>query len=227
MLGPDFGTGRNAFRRLAHDGAVDADKPSRDRLLRLGAALKNPLLTRAMSARSFKLMRGPLARLSCAAKYCRAAQLVYTFRSAASILVFAQGDPQGVSNAPHVACRRCSSRDDRRDRPGAGEAGRERHRHNKGASMGSIALRGSAAGVVLRVTLKAGSLTPGWHGVHLHAVSDCSDAEKFLNAKAHINHDSKKHGLLNAEGPDNGDIPNVFAAADGRSTPNCSRHSPR
>ena len=86
---------------------------------------------------------------------------------------------------------------------------------NKGASIGSIALRGSAAGVVLRVTLKAGSLTPGWHGVHLHAVADCSDAEKFLNAKAHINHDNKKHGLLNAEGPDNGDIPNVFAAADG------------
>lgn len=86
---------------------------------------------------------------------------------------------------------------------------------NKGASIGAIQLRGSAAGVVIRVVLKAGALSPGWHGSHLHAVGDCSDTEKFMNSKAHVNHDNKKHGLLNAEGPDNGDAPNLFAAADG------------
>ena len=36
--------------------------------------------------------------------------------------------PQGVSNAPHAACRRRPYRHDRRDRAGAGEARRERHR---------------------------------------------------------------------------------------------------
>ena len=36
-----------------------------------------------------------------------------------------------------------------------------------------------------------------------------------MNSKAHLNHDNRKHGLLNGEGPDNGDLPNVFAAADG------------
>ena len=86
---------------------------------------------------------------------------------------------------------------------------------NKGASIGTLQLRGGTAGTVLRLSLKAGSLTPGWHGVHLHAVGDCSDTDKFLNSKAHVNHDSKKHGLLNPEGPDNGDLPNIFAAADG------------
>ena len=86
---------------------------------------------------------------------------------------------------------------------------------NKGTSLGSVQLRGGAAGVVLRVTLKAGSLTPGWHGMHLHASGDCSDVAAFQNAKAHVNHDTKKHGLLNAEGPDNGDLPNIFAQADG------------
>jgi superoxide dismutase, Cu-Zn family len=86
---------------------------------------------------------------------------------------------------------------------------------NKGASIGSIQLRGSGAGVVVRVVLKAGALPPGWHGAHMHAVGDCSDTEKFLNSKAHVNHDNRKHGLLNAEGPDNGDLPNLYAAADG------------
>lgn len=85
----------------------------------------------------------------------------------------------------------------------------------KGATVGTLALRGSAAGTVLRLTLRAGSLTPGWHGVHLHAVGDCSDTAAFMNAKAHVNHDNRKHGLLNGEGPDNGDLPNVYAAADG------------
>jgi len=36
-------------------------------------------------------------------------------------------------------------------------------------------------------------------------------------AGAHINHTDPKtpHGLLNAQGPDDGDLPNLFAAADG------------
>ena len=71
------------------------------------------------------------------------------------------------------------------------------------------------AGVVLRVTLKAGSCTPGWHGMHLHASGDCGDVAAFQNAKAHVNHDAKKHGLLNPEGPDNGDLPNIYVQADG------------
>jgi Cu-Zn family superoxide dismutase len=87
--------------------------------------------------------------------------------------------------------------------------------NTSGAAIGKASLRGAGAGVVIRISLQPGALSPGWHGMHFHAVGDCSDTEKFLNSKAHINHDNKKHGLLNAEGPDNGDLPNVFAAADG------------
>ncbi len=51
--------------------------------------------------------------------------------------------------------------------------------------------------------------------MHLHAVGDCSDPAKFAAAKAHINHSAAKHGLLNASGPEDGDLPNLFAATDG------------
>jgi Cu-Zn family superoxide dismutase len=86
---------------------------------------------------------------------------------------------------------------------------------NAGKPIGTLQLRGGATGVVLRVTLQPGSVTPGWHGIHLHAVGDCSDTAKFEKAKAHVNHGGRKHGLLNADGPDDGDLPNVFATADG------------
>jgi Cu-Zn family superoxide dismutase len=62
-------------------------------------------------------------------------------------------------------------------------------------------------GVLLRLQLTG--LTPGWHGVHFHAKGDCSDAA-INNAGSHINHATRKaHGLLNVDGPDFGDLPNV------------------
>lgn len=85
----------------------------------------------------------------------------------------------------------------------------------KGDAIGKLTLKGGQNAVVARVTINAGGLTPGWHGLHFHAVGDCSDTGKFVLSKGHINHDNKKHGLLNAEGPDQGDLPNIFANADG------------
>ncbi|GBU16047.1 MULTISPECIES: superoxide dismutase family protein [Methylobacterium] len=87
--------------------------------------------------------------------------------------------------------------------------------NNKGDTIGKISIRDGANSLVMRVAIQAGGLTPGWHGIHFHAVGDCSDTEKFEKSKAHVNHDQSKHGLLNAEGPDEGDLPNVFANADG------------
>ena len=86
---------------------------------------------------------------------------------------------------------------------------------NGGDEIGKVELRGGSGPTVLRITVPAGKVTPGWHGLHLHAVGDCSDHEKFQASKAHVNHGGRKHGLLNAEGPDDGDLANVFAAADG------------
>ncbi len=85
----------------------------------------------------------------------------------------------------------------------------------KGEPIGTLSLRDGANAVVARIRINAGGLEPGWHGLHFHAVGDCSDTGKFLLSKGHINHSNKKHGLLNAEGPDEGDIPNLFVNADG------------
>jgi Cu-Zn family superoxide dismutase len=84
-----------------------------------------------------------------------------------------------------------------------------------GAPVGQIQIRGSANATVVRITVNPGTLRPGWHGAHFHAVGDCSDHGQFQASKGHVNNLVKKHGLLHAEGPDEGDLPNVYAAPDG------------
>lgn len=86
---------------------------------------------------------------------------------------------------------------------------------NSGKPIGSAVATGTDRVTIVRLVLEPGSLQPGWHGIHFHAVGDCSDTEKFLASKAHVNHGGKAHGLLNPKGPDDGDLPNVFASADG------------
>jgi len=83
-----------------------------------------------------------------------------------------------------------------------------------GEDRGTAALSEGPSGVLVRLELKG--LTPGWHAVHFHAKGDCSDPA-FQSAGGHINHmpDAKPHGLLNPQGPDFGDLPNVWAGADG------------
>ncbi len=78
---------------------------------------------------------------------------------------------------------------------------------------GSASLADGPSGVLLKLELSG--LSPGWHAVHFHEKGDCSDA-KFTSAGGHINHAAAKkpHGLLNPEGPDMGDLPNVFVATD-------------
>lgn len=85
----------------------------------------------------------------------------------------------------------------------------------KGNPIGKLTLRGGPSATLVRVTINAGGLTPGWHGIHFHTIGDCSDVGKFELSKGHVNHENKKHGLLNPDGPDEGDLPNIFANADG------------
>lgn len=82
-----------------------------------------------------------------------------------------------------------------------------------GARVGRAVLTQGATGLLIRI--EATGLTPGWHGMHIHSVGQCTPA--FTAAGAHVNHGipARPHGLLNAEGPDDGDLPNIFAAADG------------
>jgi superoxide dismutase, Cu-Zn family len=85
----------------------------------------------------------------------------------------------------------------------------------KGEEIGRIVIRGGATATVVRIAIRAGGIQPGWHGVHFHAIGDCSDHGQFEKSKAHVNPESAKHGLLNPDGPDEGDLPNVFAHNDG------------
>lgn len=84
----------------------------------------------------------------------------------------------------------------------------------RGEALGSATFEDAPTGVLIRLDLRG--LTPGWHGLHLHETGACTD-EKFTSAGAHINHGpaKKPHGLLNADGPDFGDLENIHVGADG------------
>lgn len=85
-----------------------------------------------------------------------------------------------------------------------------------GAPAGQVTLTDAPNGVILRV--EAQGLTPGWHGLHFHEKADCSDA-MFKSAGAHVHMMSPAiHGLLNPQGNDLGDLPNLYVGPDGKGT---------
>jgi Cu-Zn family superoxide dismutase len=85
-----------------------------------------------------------------------------------------------------------------------------------GKDLGSATLTDAPHGVLVRVELKG--LTPGWHGLHFHEKGDCG-APDFKSAGAHVHTTTAVvHGLLNPDGNDNGDLPNIFAGSDGAAT---------
>lgn len=69
-------------------------------------------------------------------------------------------------------------------------------------------------GVVVTIEADLGEGTGQWHGAHLHQIGDCSN-EDFTSSGGHINTLDNAHGFLNADGPDNADLPNVWLHADG------------
>jgi Cu-Zn family superoxide dismutase len=85
-----------------------------------------------------------------------------------------------------------------------------------GETLGKATVAEGARGLIVRI--EATGLTPGWHGLHFHEKGDCSSAD-FKSAGGHV-HDAPTvvHGLLAAGSNDSGDLPNIFAAADGKAT---------
>ena len=51
--------------------------------------------------------------------------------------------------------------------------------NGKGEPIGTATIRDGASALVLRLAIQPGGLPPGWHGIHFHAVADCSDMEKI------------------------------------------------
>lgn len=82
-----------------------------------------------------------------------------------------------------------------------------------GRTIGSVAIEEDPGHATLK--LSASGLTPGEHGVHLHAVGRC-DGPGFQSAGAHWNPTNRKHGVLNSDGAHMGDFMNLEAGADGQ-----------
>ena len=80
-----------------------------------------------------------------------------------------------------------------------------------GSVIGKATFEQTPTGVLMFIELTG--LPPGAHGIHLHAAGSCTP--DFTHATGHINPDKVPHGLRHPEGPDNGDLPNLYVAADG------------
>ena len=84
-----------------------------------------------------------------------------------------------------------------------------------GSEIGEGSVTGGPHGALIRIEISAGGLAPGWHGLHLHQVGDCSDTGVFKKSGGHVGKVEGGHGLLNPIGPEGGDIPNIYAHSDG------------
>jgi Cu-Zn family superoxide dismutase len=84
---------------------------------------------------------------------------------------------------------------------------------NSGTTIGTVQVEQGHKGVL--VNLKAKDLPPGYHGMHFHAVGDCSDLAAFKSAGGHVNPFNTPPGFRNPDGPHEGDLPNLVVAADG------------
>ena len=107
------------------------------------------------------------------------------------------------------------------DAPAAGAATAVM-RDASGRTVGTAAFGEVAGGV--RLTLQVSGLTPGRHGIHVHAVGQCEPAA-FTSAGPHFNPEVKQHGLSNAAGPHAGDLPVLVVAGTGQAS--YSATSPR
>ena len=84
---------------------------------------------------------------------------------------------------------------------------------NGTGTIGWASLVEDATGRV-HVNVHARGLTPGLHGIHLHAAGLC-EGPGFTTALGHINPSGALHGLSNSGGPHAGDLPNLRVNAEG------------
>jgi superoxide dismutase, Cu-Zn family len=83
-----------------------------------------------------------------------------------------------------------------------------------GAEIGWAKLTQDAAGR-LHVNVQVAGMTPGRHGIHLHAVGSCL-TPAFTSAGGHHNPLGAQHGLENPAGAHAGDLPNLEVNLAGR-----------
>ena len=85
---------------------------------------------------------------------------------------------------------------------------------NNAKELGSIEIKQAPEGILLHVDLEG--LPAGKHGFHIHEVGTCEDHSDFQMSKGHIGkNDDVQHGLMNPEGYEEGDLPNLIVSEDG------------
>jgi Cu-Zn family superoxide dismutase len=95
--------------------------------------------------------------------------------------------------------------------PATAQTARANLKDTNGKDVGSAMLTETPGGVLIAVSVKG--LPAGEHAFHVHAVGKCEPP--FTSAGGHFNPDSKKHGLMAAEGHHAGDMPNLHIPASG------------
>jgi superoxide dismutase, Cu-Zn family len=81
-----------------------------------------------------------------------------------------------------------------------------------GQAIGWVRLVEDGTGRV-HVNVHVAGLTPGLHGIHIHAIGACSPT--FAAAGGHYNPLGHQHGLDNPNGAHAGDLPNLIVNAEG------------
>ena len=80
-----------------------------------------------------------------------------------------------------------------------------------GQALGTVTLTQGPQGVLVSADLNG--LPPGGHGFHIHAVGSCSP--DFSAAGSHFGPGDESHGFLHSTDMHAGDLPNIYAGADG------------
>lgn len=85
--------------------------------------------------------------------------------------------------------------------------------NKQGKEIGFAHLIQTPTGVLIHI--KVSGLQPGKHGLHLHSFGVCEPSTGFKSAKGHVGKVEGAHGLMNPQGPEPGDLPNLFVGSDG------------
>jgi superoxide dismutase, Cu-Zn family len=95
--------------------------------------------------------------------------------------------------------------------PAAAQTATAALKNANGGDVGTAEMTQNPAGVLIKLSVKG--LPPGDHAFHVHAVGKCEPP--FESAGGHFNPATKKHGLMAADGPHAGDMPNLHIPAGG------------
>jgi Cu-Zn family superoxide dismutase len=95
--------------------------------------------------------------------------------------------------------------------PAAAQTAKAQLKDAQGKDAGTATLTQTPAGVLIALSVKG--VPTGEHAFHVHAVGKCEPP--FTSAGGHFNPETKKHGLMAADGHHAGDMPNLHIPAGG------------